>query len=45
MFMLIGVGVSCRISYSIVGYSYVRFSESITPVREDGPNFSDIVYM
>ena len=33
--MLIGVGVSCRISYYIVSYWYVSFSGLITSVREE----------
>ena len=33
--MLIGVGVSCRISYSIVGYLYVSFNGLITSVGEE----------
>ena len=31
-FMVIGVGVSCRFSYSIVSYLYVSCSGSITAV-------------
>ena len=38
--MLIGVGVSCRISYSIVSYLYVSCSGSITSVGEERANFS-----
>ena len=33
--MLIGVGVSCRISYSFVSYLYVRCSGSITSPGEE----------
>ena len=33
--MLFGVGVSCRIWYSIVSYLYVSYSESITSVGEE----------
>ena len=32
--MFFGVGVSCRILYSIVSYLYVSFSGSITSVGE-----------
>ena len=42
--MLIGVGVACRFSYSVVSYIYVRFSGLITSVREERANFSAIVY-
>ena len=37
--MLIGVGGSYRISYSIVTYLYVRCSGSITSVGEERANF------
>ena len=40
--MLIGVGVSCPIWYSIV--SYVSFSGLITSVGEKRANFSTIDY-
>ena len=43
--MLIGVGVSCRISYSFVSYLYVSCSGSITSVGEERANFSAIVYL
>ena len=43
--MLIGVGVSCRISYSIVSYLYVSFSGLITSVGEERANFSALVYL
>ena len=33
--MLIGVGVSCRISHSIVSCLYVSFSDMITSVGEE----------
>ena len=33
--MLIGVGVSCPISYPIVSYLYVSFSEFITSIWEE----------
>ena len=38
--MLFGVGVSCRILYSIVSYLYVRCSGSIISVREEGAYLS-----
>ena len=41
--MLIGVGVSCCISYSIVSYLYVSFSGLITSVREERAIFSAII--
>ena len=37
--MLIGVGVSCRFSYSIVIYLYVSCSGSITSVEEERENY------
>ena len=40
-----GVVVSCRISYSFVGYSYVGDSGSITAVGEERANLSAVVYM
>ena len=43
--MLLSVGVSCRISYSIVSYLYVSFSGLITSVGEERAYFSAIVYM
>ena len=43
--MLIGVGVPCRISYSIVCYLYVSFNGLITSVREERANFSGSVYL
>ena len=44
-FLLIafGVGVSCRILYSSVGYLYVSGSGSIASVREVIANLSAIV--
>ena len=36
--MLIGVGVSCRISYSIVNYLYVSFSGMIISVGKERAN-------
>ena len=38
-FMLIVVGVSCRISYSIVNYLFVSCSESITSVGEERESY------
>ena len=43
--MLIGVGVSCRIAYSIVSYLYVSFGGLIASVGEKRANVSDIVYL
>ena len=43
--MLFGVGVSCRILYSIVSKLYVSFSGSITSVGEERANLSAIVYL
>ena len=43
--MLIGVGVSCHISYSIDSYSYESCSGSINSVGEGRANFSAIVYL
>ena len=40
-----GVGVSCRILYSFVGYLYVSGNGSITSVGEERANFSAIVYL
>ena len=40
-----GVGVSCRILYSFVGYLYVSGSGSITSVGEERANVSAIVYL
>ena len=42
--MLFGVGVQCRILYSIVSYLYVSCSGSITSVGEERANLSAIVY-
>ena len=45
-FVLIGVGVLCRISYFIVNNLYVTFSWLITSVGEERANFfSAIVYL
>ena len=44
-FMLIGVGVSCCISYSIVSYLYVSFRALITSLGEERASFSAIVYL
>ena len=43
--MLFGVGVSCRILYSIVSHLYVNCSGSITSVGEERANLSAIVYL
>ena len=43
--MLFGVGVSCRILYSIVNYLYISCSGSITSVGEKRANLSAIVYL
>ena len=45
--MLIGVGVSCRISYSVVSYLYiyVSFSGLISSVGEESASFSSIVFL
>ena len=40
--MYFGVGVSCCILYSFVGYLHVSVSESITSVREERVNLSAI---
>ena len=42
--MLFGVGVSCRILYSIFSYLYVSCSGSITSVGEDRANLLVIVW-
>ena len=44
-FMLFGVGVSCRILYSIVSYLYVSCSGSVTSDREERANLSAIIYL
>ena len=41
--LFFGVGVSCRILYSSIGYLYVSGSGSITSVGEEGANLSAIV--
>ena len=43
--MLFGVGVSCRILYSIFSYFYVSCSGSITSVGAERTNLSTIVYL
>ena len=43
--MLFGVGVSCRILYSIVSYLYISCSGSITSFGEKRANLSAIVYL
>ena len=40
-----GVGFTCRILYSFVGYLYVSCSGSITSVGEERANLSAIVYL
>ena len=45
MYLLIGVDVSCRISYSVVSYLYVSFSGLIIEVGEEKANFSAIIYL
>ena len=42
--MLIGVGVLCRRSYSVVNLSYVSFSGLITSVGEERADVSAIDY-
>ena len=43
--MCFGVGVSCRILYSFVGYLYVSGSGLITSVGVEKANLSSIVYL
>ena len=43
--MFIGVGVSCRISHSVVGYLYLSFSGLFTSVGEERANFSAIDFL
>ena len=43
--MFFGVGVSCRILHSFVGYLYVSGSGSITSVGEERTNLTAIVYL
>ena len=43
--LAIGVGVLCRILYSIVSYLYVSCSRSIASVGEERANVSAIVYL
>ena len=43
--MSFGVGVSCRMLYSIVSYLYVSCSGSITSVGEERANLFAIVYL
>ena len=43
--MLIGIGVLCRISYSVVSHLHVNCSGSISSVGEEIVNFSAIVYL
>ena len=42
---LFGVGVSCRILYSFVGYFYVSCSGSITSALEERASLSVFVYL
>ena len=42
-FMLIRVGISCCISYSIVGYLLYALVDQLTSVGEERANFSAIV--
>ena len=44
-FMLIGVGVSCHILYSIISNLYVSCSRLITLVGEERANISVILYL
>ena len=44
-YLMSGVGVSCRILYSFVGYLYVNGGGSITSVGEKGANLSAIIYL
>ena len=43
--MLIRVGISCCISYSIVSYLLHALVNQITSVGEERANFSAIVYL
>ena len=43
--MLIRVGISCYISYSIVSYSLYALVDQITSFGEERANFSAIVYL
>ena len=42
--MFFGVGVSCRMLYSFVGYLYVNGSGSIFSVGEERPNYIILCY-
>ena len=42
---VLGVGVSCRILYSVVSYLYVSCSRSVTSGGEERANLSAIVYL
>ena len=44
LLIVFGVGVSCRMLYSSVGYLYVSGSGSITSIGEEIASVSDIVY-
>ena len=43
--MFFGVGDSCRILYSFVGYLYISCSGSITSFGEERANLAAIVYL
>ena len=43
--MLFGVGASCRIMYSFVGYLYVSCSGSVTSAGKERAYLSAIVYL
>ena len=43
--MVFGVGVSCHILYSFIGYLYVGGSGSITSVGEERANLPAAVYL
>ena len=45
IFTVFGVGVSCLIFYSFVGYLYVSCSALITSVSEERANSSAIFYL
>ena len=43
--MLFGVGASCHIMYSFVGYLYVSCSGSVTSAGEERAHLSAIFYL
>ena len=43
--MIIGVGVSCHILYSVVSYLYASFSGQTTSAEKETAYFSAIVYL